>query len=101
VVGWWEVVDDWLVIGWLVIGWRLFGDCLVVVVGGGGTDGSCCLFFFSFLWHRFQLTVSILFMLNIQPKLMCQLLLCWIVPITFVVHDMWTIEHDHPAHVGK
>ena len=40
-------------------------------------------------------------MLNIQPKLMCQLLLCWIVPITFVVHDMWTIEHDHPAHVGK
>ena len=46
----------------------------------------------------FQLVVSLLFMCNVEPRLMCQLLLCWIVPITFVVHDMWTIEHDHPAH---
>ena len=36
--------------------------------------------------------------MNIYPKLMCQLLLCWIVPVTFIVHDLWTIAHDHPAH---
>ena len=31
--------------------------------------------------------------------LSAQLLLIWIVPITFTVHDMWTIEHDNVAHV--
>jgi 1,4-dihydroxy-2-naphthoate polyprenyltransferase len=47
----------------------------------------------------FQLVVSVLFMLGVQPLLMAQLLLVWIVPVTFAVHDMWTIEHDCPAHV--
>ena len=29
---------------------------------------------------------------------MATILLIFIVPITFIVHDMWTIEHDNPAH---
>lgn len=48
----------------------------------------------------YQLVCSVLFMLGYEPMLMAQLLLVWIVPITFTVHDMWTIEHDHPAHVN-
>tara|TARA_B100000795_G_scaffold44426_1_gene29166 strand:- start:413 stop:670 length:258 start_codon:yes stop_codon:yes gene_type:complete len=38
-------------------------------------------------------------MFNIHAHFCCQLLLLWIVPITFTVHDLWTIEFDHPAHV--
>merc|ERR1711924_587573 len=30
---------------------------------------------------------------------LAQLLLLWIVPVTFTVHDMWTIEHDNMAHI--
>ena len=31
---------------------------------------------------------------------MAQALLVFIVPVTIAVHDLWTIEHDHPAHTG-
>jgi uncharacterized membrane protein YphA (DoxX/SURF4 family) len=46
-----------------------------------------------------QIVASLAFMLGFYPKLMAQLLLVFIIPVTFVVHDMWTIEHDNPAHV--
>ena len=47
----------------------------------------------------YQLVCSVCFMLGFHPLLMAQLLLLWIVPVTFTVHDMWTIEHENVAHV--
>lgn len=47
----------------------------------------------------YQLACSLCFMLGFHPVLMAQLLLLWIVPVTFTVHDMWTIEHDNVAHI--
>jgi len=29
---------------------------------------------------------------------MAKILLVFIAPVTFTVHDMWTIEHVNPAH---
>ena len=51
--------------------------------------GGACLY---------QLICSVLFMLGFHELLMAKMLLVWIVPITVTVHDMWTIEHEHPAH---
>eukprot|EP00944_MAST-04C_sp_MAST-4C-sp1_P014170 g14170.t1 len=45
-----------------------------------------------------QLVPSVIFILGYETKLMAAILLVFIVPITFIVHDMWTIEHDNPAH---
>ena len=45
-----------------------------------------------------QLIPSVIFILGFETKLMATILLIFIVPITFIVHDMWTIEHDNPAH---
>merc|ERR1711871_275392 len=45
-----------------------------------------------------QLVPSVVFILGYETKLMATILLIFIVPITFIVHDMWTIEHDNPAH---
>ena len=47
----------------------------------------------------YQLVCSACFILGIHTLLNAQLLLIWIVPVTFTVHDMWTIEHDNVAHV--
>jgi len=47
-----------------------------------------------------QTTCAFLFILGIQTRLMAQALLLFIVPVTFLVHDLWTIEHEHPAHVA-
>jgi menadiol prenyltransferase len=44
-----------------------------------------------------QLFPSVLFMLGFETKLMAQILLVFVVPITFVVHDLWTIEDSNPA----
>ena len=41
-----------------------------------------------------QLAASILFMVGIEPRLMAQLLLAFLLPITFTVHDFWTIETE-------
>ena len=45
-----------------------------------------------------QLIPSILFILGFETKLMAQILLLFICPITFIVHDLWTIENENPAH---
>lgn len=46
-----------------------------------------------------QLVTSVAFMLGIYPVVMAKLLLVFIIPVTFLVHDMWTIEDDHPTHL--
>jgi hypothetical protein len=46
-----------------------------------------------------QTLVSIAFMLGFYPALMAKLLLMFLVPVTFLVHDFWTIQDEHPAFV--
>ena len=41
-----------------------------------------------------QLLCSVLFILGYHTRLAAQFLLAWLVPITFIVHDLWTIEGD-------
>jgi uncharacterized membrane protein YphA (DoxX/SURF4 family) len=45
-----------------------------------------------------QTVCSLLFMLGIQEVLMARLLLAFLIPVTFAVHDLWTIETEVPLH---
>lgn len=46
----------------------------------------------------FQIVTSLLFMLGFETVMMARLLLLWVIPVTFITHDFWTIETEHPAH---
>lgn len=48
-----------------------------------------------------QLMASVIFMIGFETTLMAKVMLAFVVPVTFIVHDMWTIEHEHPAHKAK
>jgi uncharacterized membrane protein YphA (DoxX/SURF4 family) len=41
-----------------------------------------------------QLVTSLLFMLGFRTVLMARLLLAFVIPVTFLVHDLWTIEDE-------
>jgi uncharacterized membrane protein YphA (DoxX/SURF4 family) len=41
-----------------------------------------------------QLVTSLLFMLGFHQVAMARLLLAFVIPVTFMVHDMWTIEDE-------
>jgi len=43
-----------------------------------------------------QLVSSVAFMFGIQPVLSAKVMLVFLVPITFIVHDLWTVEFDVP-----
>eukprot|EP01062_Namystynia_karyoxenos_P073186 TRINITY_DN70024_c0_g1_i1.p1 TRINITY_DN70024_c0_g1~~TRINITY_DN70024_c0_g1_i1.p1 ORF type:complete len:497 (+),score=120.71 TRINITY_DN70024_c0_g1_i1:94-1491(+) len=45
-----------------------------------------------------QAACSALFMLGYETVLMARLLVLFLAPVTVFVHDLWTIETDHPAH---
>ena len=41
-----------------------------------------------------QLGSSVLFMIGVQTRAMAMLMLLFLLPITFMVHDLWTITED-------
>ena len=45
-----------------------------------------------------QLVTSLLFMLGFYEVLMARLLLAFVIPVTFLVHDLWTVEDEAPVH---
>merc|ERR1711924_148551 len=41
-----------------------------------------------------QLLCAVLFILGYHTRICAQILLAWLVPVTFIMHDLWTIEGD-------
>lgn len=37
-------------------------------------------------------------MLGFYEVLMARLLLAFVIPVTFLVHDLWTVEEERPVH---
>ncbi len=44
-----------------------------------------------------QTAASMAFMLGVYPVVMARLLLAFLIPVTIVVHDIWTIEKETPV----
>ena len=47
-----------------------------------------------------QLFSSLLFILGIYPKLAVQIMIAFLTPVTFIVHNFWTIEDESPKKVS-
>lgn len=43
-----------------------------------------------------QMVTAVCFILGFQCRLMAQLMLCWLVPVTLFVHNFWTIPDESP-----
>lgn len=48
-----------------------------------------------------QLPASVLFILGVHAHLMAKVLLLFLVPVTFLVHDFWTILTESPKVVPR